>query len=81
MKVKILYFASARELAERSSEPLTLPDGSSLKTLVDQVLRLHPGLIPLRRTTRFTVNRELAQDAEVVRDGDEVGVLPPVAGG
>jgi len=81
VKVKILYFASARELAERSSEPLTLPDGSSLKTLVDQVLRLHPGLIPLRRTTRFTVNRELAQDAEVVRDGDEVGVLPPVAGG
>ena len=81
MKVKILYFASARELAERSSEPLTLPDGSSLKTLADQVLRLHPRLIPLRRTTRFTVNRELAQDAEVVRDGDEVGVLPPVAGG
>lgn len=81
VKVKVLYFASARELASRGSESLTLPDGSSLKALVDQVLSLHPGLRPIRRTTRFTVNRELAQDGAVVKDGDEVGVLPPVAGG
>ena len=81
LKVKVLYFANARELASRRLESLTLPEGVSLEKLIDQVLQLHPGLKPFRSTVRFSVNRELVGNSAVIRNGDEIGVLPPVAGG
>jgi molybdopterin converting factor subunit 1 len=81
MKVRVLYFANAREIASRRLEQLTLPEGTSLEKLVDHVLQLHPGLKPLRTTARFAINRELVGGGAIIRDGDEIGVLPPVAGG
>jgi molybdopterin converting factor subunit 1 len=81
MKVKVLYFANARELASQRLESLTLPEGVSLEKLVEHVLELHPGLKPFGSAVRFSINRELVEDNTVVRDGDEIGVLPPVAGG
>lgn len=81
MKVKVLYFANARELASRGLESLTLPEGVSLEKLVEHVFQLHPSLKPFKSTVRFSINRELAGNSTVIRDGDEIGVLPPVAGG
>ena len=80
-KVRVLYFANARELASRRLESLTLPEGMSLEKLVEHVFQLHPGLKPFRSTVRFSINRELVENSVIIRDGDEIGVLPPVAGG
>ncbi len=81
MKVRVLYFATARDLADRKSEDVTIREGASVKDLSAALIQLHPGLGNLAGSARYSVNLELAEDGVRLHDGDEVGVLPPVAGG
>ena len=81
-QVSVVYFAAARELAGCSQEQIVLP---SSPTPVPQLVRLlaerHARLGPLLHRMRFAINGELVGDEESVRGGDEIAVLPPVAGG
>jgi molybdopterin synthase catalytic subunit len=81
LNVKVLYFAGARDLASKSSETLSVPDGSSISVLEGEILRLHPALRTLRKSIRFSLNLDVVTDGAAINEGDEVGVLPPVAGG
>jgi len=81
LNVRVLYFASAQGLTNLQSESMRIPEGSSLRDMIAELLRLHPALKSLGRTVRYSVNFEVASEDAPLRDGDEVGVLPPVAGG
>ncbi len=81
MKVKVLYFAGAREMASVESESISVDDGSSVGTVAEEITRLHPELKKLKGSVRYSVNLEVADEGDKLSDGDEVGVLPPVAGG
>jgi len=79
--VRVLYFASAQGLANKKSESLRLKEGSSVKDVAAEMLRLHPDLRSIEQTIRYSVNFEIAEGNAPLHDGDEVAVLPPVAGG
>ncbi len=81
MKVKVVYFAAARDLAEEGAEHVTIGEGASVGDLSAEVFRLHPRLRKLARSVRFSVNLELADRGARLGESDVVGVLPPVAGG
>jgi molybdopterin converting factor small subunit len=81
LKVKVLYFASAQGLTNLQSEYIRLREGSLVKDVSSEMFRLHPALKSLERTIRFTVNFVLVGEEDPLHDGDEVGVLPSVAGG
>lgn len=81
MRVKVLYFASARDLASAESEAVTVPEGASVRDLARKLLDAHPGLGSFRGSLKFSVNFEVVDPGEALGEGDEVGVLPPVAGG
>ena len=81
MIVKVLYFASAQGLANLNSESMRLKEGSSVKDLAAEMLRHHPDLKSIEPTIRYSVNFEIAESNSPLHDGDEVAVLPPVAGG
>jgi len=81
MIVKVLYFASAQGLTNLKSEDMRLRDRSSVKEMAAEMLRLHPALKTIEPTFRYSVNFEIADDSAQLHDGDEVAVLPPVAGG
>jgi molybdopterin converting factor subunit 1 len=81
LNVKVLYFASARDLATTSTETLAVPEGSSLGGLAATIFRLHPALGKLRTSVKFSVNLDVVGPDKPLHEGDEVGVLPPVAGG
>ena len=81
MKVRVLYFASSRDLASTPAEALAVPEGSSLGGLADAIFRLHPALGKQRSSIKFSVNLDVVGMDTPLKDGDEVGVLPPVAGG
>lgn len=81
LRVRVLYFASAREIASKSSEGMDLPAGSSLRDLARDLISRHPRLKKLERSIKFSINFDVAEPDAVLEDGDEVGVLPPVAGG
>jgi len=79
--VNVLYFAHARDAAGKRSELIELPRHATVEDILTRVVRSHPAMLPLKSSIRLSVNRELVGAKAEVKDGDEVGVLPPVAGG
>src|SRR5262245_2230392 len=81
MRVQILYFAVLRERAGRDREDLELPDGADVGAARRAVAERHPAVADLLPRVQTAVNRAIAKDATPLADGDEVALLPPVAGG
>jgi molybdopterin synthase catalytic subunit len=76
MNVAVRLFAGLRERAGTGRRELDLPDGATVSD-VWAALALGdepPGLL-------YAVNREYAEAARALSDGDEVAVIPPVSGG
>jgi molybdopterin converting factor subunit 1 len=80
MPLDVLYFAGARDAAGLSRE--TLP--AVPKTVGDlrrALAAAHPRLAAVLERCRIAVDQEFADDATPLREGAEVAVVPPVAGG
>lgn len=81
-EIQVHYFAAARELVGRSCQQLDLPEPRvSLEQFRSLLASLHPKLAPLLPRMRLAVNDELHANVAHIEAGDEVAVLPPVAGG
>jgi len=81
VNVEILYFAILRERVGRERETLDLPAGADVGAARRAVAERHPGIERLLPQVQTAVNRVRATDATPLADGDEVALLPPVAGG
>jgi molybdopterin converting factor subunit 1 len=83
MQVQVLYFGILREQQGTPDEPVGLSEGSTvadlLRNLRAQSSNRNMGLIWDRLAV--AVNREYASASHILRDGDEVALLPPVSGG
>jgi molybdopterin converting factor small subunit len=72
-------FAAAREAAGTGRDDIA---GSTVGDVLDAArARYGPEFAAVLTTCRVWVNGEPAQRGDVVTDGDEVAVLPPVSGG
>jgi molybdopterin synthase catalytic subunit len=81
MHVRLLHFASFRDAVGRDQEERELAEGTRVEDLW-AALGLEVALF--RRFLSIppaAVNREYVGSETVLRDGDEVAFLPPVAGG
>ena len=74
IRVKVLYFGQAREAAGTGSEVLTIPNSSSVRSLVTRSTESHAELRGLSGSMRIAVNEELAEEDERLEDGDVVVV-------
>ena len=81
MTITVLYFAVLRERARLEREAVTLPAGSDVAAARAAITRLHPELAALLPRVQAAVNRAMAADACALADGDELALIPPVAGG
>jgi len=80
MTVTLLLFASYAEALGASSLDLELPGDSTVGDVLSAV-RAHPGAERLPPSPLVAVNQRYATLDSVVREGDEVALIPPVAGG
>jgi molybdopterin synthase sulfur carrier subunit len=81
MKLKLLFFASHREALGAASKAFEIPEGATVKDLFDALAAKHPALKGLEERTIIAVNRDQADWALRLKDGDEVAFYPPVSGG
>lgn len=81
MKVTVRFFASLRNLAGESECTLTLPDGARLADLLAHLVARYPTLDGYQAAWHFAVNHMHAEPETVLYDGDQVAILPYVAGG
>lgn len=80
MPVHVLYFAAAREAAGTGREALAAVPGT-VGELRAALVAAHPALARILPRCRIAVDQEFADDAAPLRDGAEVALVPPVAGG
>jgi sulfur-carrier protein len=78
--VQVRLFAIMAQHARTAMLSLELPGGSTVGTVREELQRRHPKLL-WPQGTLLAVNQEYAGDATVLRDGDEVAIIPPVSGG
>lgn len=81
MRILVLYFAVVRERLHREHEEVELPPGALVSDLLDELTRRHPAIAPLRRYLQVARNRATARVDEPLVEGDEIALIPPVAGG
>lgn len=79
--VAVKLFATLRQRAGWSDRQIRLEPETTVGQLLDQLSADHPGLDLARRTIYAAVNEEFAQRSQVLQDGDDVAIFPPVSGG
>ena len=83
--VNLVYLARLRDAFGRPGEALTLSGGDNSVAAVLASLRARgepfAAELSAGRAVRIAVNHALVGADSVVRDGDEVALLPPVTGG
>lgn len=81
MTIQVLLFASYREMAGTSRLEVHVPTGSTVAAVVAELRRQGGALARLPEDPPVAVNRTWAPSDTALADGDEVALLPPVAGG
>ena len=81
IRVKVLYFAQVREAAGTSGEEIDLVKDSSLNNLISKIEENHPGILRHKEDIQLAVNRNVAGKNLSLKEGDQIAVFPPVAGG
>ncbi|AFL95302.1 molybdopterin converting factor, subunit 1 [Thermococcus cleftensis] len=88
MRVTVRYFARYRSLVGKGEEEIEIPEGTTVRELIEMLKERHPVL----RNEVFAEEDDLAdvnvsrngryvRFDEVLRDGDIVAIFPPVSGG
>lgn len=84
MRVKLLSFGVLREVFGAGTQDVEIPDGSTVGNLL-QILEQRTSNLTMYgkvwQSLAVAVNREYSSSGAVLRDGDEVALLPPVSGG
>ncbi|WP_340583759.1 molybdopterin converting factor subunit 1 [Brucella pseudintermedia] len=85
MTVKLVYFAWVREKIGKGEEIIELP--SPQTTVGDLIGHLksrgdeYEGAFKHEHVIRAAINQEHAEHTDLVKDGDEVALFPPMTGG
>jgi molybdopterin synthase catalytic subunit len=81
MRVTVLFFGVLKEMLSSASQTLDLPAGSTVDAVLEHYRELLPQQPKLWSTLAIAVNQSYAVKGCLLRDGDEVALLPPVSGG
>jgi molybdopterin synthase catalytic subunit len=79
MQVQVLLFGVLKDWLGASATTVELPERATVAESLAQLSECRP--TPLLRGIAVSVNAEFAALTQPLRDGDEVGLLPPVSGG
>ena len=82
VKVKVLFFGAAKDLAGTDEKTLGLPESISAAEAFTLILQNIPMLREkFGKSLLFAVNQNYAMGEEIINNGDELAIFPPVSGG
>ncbi len=81
MKTKVLLFASFRAKMGKDCMDLELPEGAIAADVLEGVCASPQEAEAWRRVMRVAVNCRYVPYDTKLADGDEIALIPPVAGG
>ncbi|MGH2726628.1 MAG: molybdenum cofactor biosynthesis protein [Actinomycetota bacterium] len=81
MKVRVRLWGGLADAAGFTEDVLDLDPGATASDVLDLLTTRAPRLERYRTMTRIAVNADLVEPGTALADGDELALLPPVAGG
>lgn len=81
MRIQVRLFASHREKLGADRLSLDLPTNARVSDLTATLAARFPEFERVGAAARVAVNREYVPSTTILHDGDEVALIPPVAGG
>ncbi len=79
--VYVRLFARLAELAGTRETRLETGEGLRVRDVLPALEQSWPALSGIQSSLRYAVNQEFVGEDHVLRDGDEVALIPPVSGG
>ncbi len=82
-RVSVRYLAAVADYTGRKEEEFELPDGATVKDLLDTIREKYPRVAEIERRFPLLILRNgvNAKPEDRLVDGDRVALLPPVSGG
>lgn len=82
IKVKVLFFGAAKDLAEAEETEFELSENLTTPNAFEVVLSRYPNLREkFGKSLLFAVNQEYAESDKIIQNNDELAIFPPVSGG
>jgi molybdopterin converting factor subunit 1 len=81
MRIRVRFFARARDLAGTDAASVELPEGATVADLRGRLANVFPSLGSLLQRSALAVHEEFAADSTVLLPDTDVALLPPVSGG
>jgi molybdopterin synthase catalytic subunit len=81
MKVRLLFFAVLRDIAGSDEQELAVAEGTTAREVWESLRRTYARLSAYTQPPMIAINESYAAPEAVLRDGDELAFIPPVAGG
>ena len=81
MKVRLLFFAVLRDIAGSDTRELALDEGTTARDVWQSLRAQYAKLTDYTQPPMIAINETYATPETVLRDGDELAFIPPVAGG
>jgi molybdopterin converting factor subunit 1 len=81
MNLRVQFFSRLRELAGVSEMELEVPDGTKVGALLETLYSRTPTLREWDKSILVAAGVEFVGRDYVLKEGDEVSIMPPVQGG
>lgn len=81
--VTVKYFANLKQMAGKDEDQFTIGEGTTLAQLSDLIKQSVPliGDMVREKKVMISLNYDVVPLDTVVKDGDEIALLPPFSGG
>ena len=79
----VKYFASLRSITGKEEEQFSMGSETTLEKLSNEISKITPKIGEMIREKKIiiSVNMDVNQLGAIIKDGDEVALLPPFSGG
>lgn len=81
MTVRLLFFAVLRDIAGADTRELAIDDGTTARDVWQSLRAQYAKLADYAQPPMIAINESYAAPETLLRDGDELAFIPPVAGG
>lgn len=82
MRLRVVFFGGLQRLAGCREDELEFPaDIINIDLFSKHLTKSYPDIAPQMGSVAFSIGDEIVDSSHELRDGDVVGLLPPVSGG